>query len=333
MTNWELYETKMRLYGEDQRETSISRTKRMILRKMLKNPMCKKVMIDDKPRKLLVLATALTTKKKIYALPDENISLGSIVLWNESHWIITEVDKDYDISAQGAIEMCNRQLTWQNTETKEIHSRWATVQKPYYSNIDENEVISTSSREFKVQMPYDEESALIDVDKRFMLEIIAGEPKTYRCTSVDSITERYDHEEGLRGFLVINLTQDQYNKDVDNVKLGICDYIEPESHDSENDPDDSSARILYSGEPVIKIGGNAKTFTIWQDDSDTSTFSWKVYVADHLRNLITVVEDTMSISLKAVNNNLLLDSEIKLSLMNNGNEVDYVIVKVVSLFG
>ena len=119
----------------------------------------------------------LPLRKKIYTLPDENLSLGSIVLWNDSHWIVTEVDKDNDITTQGAIEMCNRQLTWQNVKTGEIHSRWATVQKPYYSNIDENDVISTSSREFKVQMPYDEESSLIDVDKRFMLEIIAENQK------------------------------------------------------------------------------------------------------------------------------------------------------------
>lgn len=331
MTNWAMYENRMGLYGEDQRETNISRSKRMILKKMLTNPMCKRVEIDDEPRKLMILATALTTKKKIYTLPDENLSLGSIVLWNDSHWIVTEVDKDNDITTQGAIEMCNRQLTWQNVKTGEIHSRWATVQKPYYSNIDENDVISTSSREFKVQMPYDEESSLIDVDKRFMLEIIAGEPKTYRCTSVDSTTERYDHEGGLRGFLVINLTQDQYNKDVDNAELGICDYVQPKTPDPPPVP--SIAHISFIGEPILKVGGNAKSFSIQYDTEDTVELTWDVYVADHLKNLITITQTTDSVSLQAANNNLLIGSEIKLSLMNGDQEVDSIMVKVVSLFG
>lgn len=101
-----------------------------------------------------------------------------------------------------------------------------TAEKPYYSNLDETQILTISSREFKIQVAYDEETSLIDLDKRFMLEVIAGQPRTYKVTSVDAITERFHQSGEIRGFLVLNVQQDLYNPKTDNVDLMICDYID-----------------------------------------------------------------------------------------------------------
>ena len=84
---------------------------------------------------------------------------------------------------------------------------------------------SLSQREYKVEMPFDDETALIDLDKRFMLEIINGEPKTYVTTSVDQSTERYELHGKTQGFLVLNIRQDQYNSKTDNAEKMICTEI------------------------------------------------------------------------------------------------------------
>ena len=52
-----------------------------------------------------------------------------------------------------------------------------------------------------------------------MLEIIGESPKTYKVTSVDTITDRFYMSGDIRGFLVLNVTQDLYNPKTD---IKIC---------------------------------------------------------------------------------------------------------------
>lgn len=159
------------------------------------------------------------------------------------------------------MELCNRQIQWQNPITGEIVSRWATLSKPYYANNKELIVTSLSQREYKVQMPFDDETALIDLDKRFMLEIINGEPKTYVTTSVDQSTERYELHGKTQGFLVLNIRQDQYNSKTDNAEKMICDYFEPNKSDEPDADSQVTATIKYAGKPEVRVGGSWKKFT------------------------------------------------------------------------
>lgn len=78
---------------------------------------------------------------------------------------------------RGRIQICQKQITWQDDNTNEIRSLWATVEKPYYSNLEENKTMGYSTREFRIQMPFDEYSANLNIGKRLMLEIINGVPK------------------------------------------------------------------------------------------------------------------------------------------------------------
>lgn len=92
------------------------------------------------------------------------------------------------------------------------------MEKPYFSNLEENKQTSMSQRQYNLQVPYDDDTAKIDVDQRFMLEIINGKPKTYRVTCVDINTERYSLDGSIRGFLLLNIEQDQYNPEKDNIE-------------------------------------------------------------------------------------------------------------------
>ena len=332
---WEKYVNIMTADGDTRRERQIHKTKHMLSPRIESSPSCKDVMIDDVERKLLILSTDLPNKKTAYALPNEHLSIGSIVLWNKSHWLITEVDKDDDVLTRASIEMCNRKITWQNEKTGEILSRWATVQKPHYANLSRSQVITTSSREFKVQMPYDAESSLIDIDKRFMLEKIGNEPKTYVCTSVDSITERYDCNEGVQGFLVLNLTQDQYNPKTDNAELNICNYISPVTPDPHT-PSSINYKILFNGEPEIKIGGSGKKFRYECRDADNNLIASPSAIAWNFADPTAKIKNVINgedLILSAPNDNSLIGSSVRISIMDSSDELKYVIVKVVSLFG
>lgn len=225
--NWSAYEARLTSEGLSDRERIIERTKQQILKQALNNPDCREVLVDKIPQHLFINRTATLKKKSFNTLPGESISLGSVVYWNGCHWLVIESIMDDEMTYTGVIQQCNREIKWQNPETREIISRWCTIEKPYYANLAKDVEFAFSNREFKVQLPYDYESGLLDVDKRFILDVIGNEPKAYSISSVDSNTERYDVNGESVGFLVLNLVQTQYNPETDNAELGICDYLPP----------------------------------------------------------------------------------------------------------
>lgn len=164
-------------------------------------------MVNDIPQPLIVSKNkSITNERKIYAYPGSTFYTGDVVDCYKTKWLITEVDQNKQVYTCGVMQLCNCELIWQNQKTGEIIRRWVTAEKPYYSNLDESKVVTVSSREFQIQVTYDEETSQINLDKRFMLEIIAGNPCTYKVTSVDSVTERFYEAGSTRGFLVLNVT-------------------------------------------------------------------------------------------------------------------------------
>lgn len=258
------YRERLTINGTSHRERMVYAAQDFANRHAPESIAYKEIKIDGKQENALIISTNAVNEKIIRMLPGHSFLVGQIVEWRDSYWLITEKDNDDDVTTRGRIEQCNRQLTWQNPYTGKIVSRWCTARKPYYSNLDEDPKIVTSSREFKVQLPYDEETALLRLDKRFMVEIVAGEPKTYKIVSIDTITERFSREDSITGFLVINIEQDEYSPDRDNVELGVCDYFVIEDPVLPVEKPDSKipdSQISYKGAASIKLGGSAKTFT------------------------------------------------------------------------
>lgn len=234
------------------------------------SPSYKDVLIDSVPRKVNIISSTVTTQKIFHTRPGEDFTIGSIMEWSNSHWLITERDAEDEITVRGKIQICQKEIVWQDVLTHDIVARWATVEKPYYSNLKENNYIGYSTREFRVQMPFDEYSERLDIDKRLMLEIINNEPKTYRITSIDQMTGRIDYNNDQIGFLSFNIEQDLYNPETDNVNLMICDYIEPETSDQ------TGLVISHSGSNELSAGGLGKKLNAVFNGEESDSIEWTI---------------------------------------------------------
>lgn len=201
------YRKMLKLNGPTQRDRIINKSIHDQNKLAPVSPSFKDVTIDDIPRKLNIISSTVMDQKIIHTLPGEDFSIGSIVYWSKSHWLITERDPEDEITVRGRIQICRKEIKWQDDNSHEIHSLWATVEKPYYSNLEENKQMSYSTREFRIQMPFDEYSANLNIGKRLMLEIINDVPKTYRITSVDQMTSRIDYNNEQVGFLSLTLNR------------------------------------------------------------------------------------------------------------------------------
>lgn len=225
MSNWELYAERLNIFGVEARDRVIARNQSMILRKQMSMPARKEVEIDGTQRVLFIHSTDIPSEKTFNTLPDEIVNIGDVMIWENMHWLVTQVDFDDEITRRGRIVQCNRQIRWQNRKTGEIISRWCLAEKPYSTNVTDALTIGTSNREYKIQLSCDEETMQVDLDRRFLLEIIDGTPKAYKLVSVDTLTNRYEDIAG--GFLIWNMEQTEYNPLEDNAELMIANYFSP----------------------------------------------------------------------------------------------------------
>ena len=275
--NYEMYAAMLGGAGSSRRSRIIAKSAHDTNHMGPDSPAYKQVEIEGVPHHMMIISSTVTNQKIIRTMPGDDFEIGKIMLWSKSHWLITERDADDEITVRGKIELCNRNIQWQDEETGEIITRWAVVDKPYFSNLSENKLMTLSSREFQIKIPYDEESSLLDIGKRLMLEEINGQAKTYRITCVDGMTERYDRDDEQTGFLVLNLEQDQLDPSTDSKAEMICDYKE-----AKKVPDAGNVAIKYTGEAKVRICGRGKVLTATRDGKEYDGCTWHIEPDDEL---------------------------------------------------
>lgn len=256
MTTWDIYEARLLKPGVQQRDRILAREIEAIRSKYMASPSLKVVYVENRNREqsVLIHSTDIPSEKTFNTLPEETMSIGDIIEWHGMHWLVTQIDFDDEITRRGRMVQCNRKIRWQNQTTGAIVERWCLATKPYSSNIAEGLAIATSNREFKIQVTYDEETMMIDLDRRFLLEKINGTPKAYQVTSVDTITNRYEEADG--GFLVWNMKQCEYNSVTDNDELMIADYrpIDVVVDDDDTDVSDELLMCDIDGKETVRCG-------------------------------------------------------------------------------
>lgn len=260
MPSRDIYRAALCVDGNTARARNVARTQKDISDHIINSLSYKEVVInDDITQNLEIVAADTDIKKRFTTMPNETVNLGDVVLWNNMHWLVTSVDFDDEIVRRGLIEQCNRKIKWQNIHTLEIIERWCIATKPYASNVDSNNIVSTSNREYKIKLPYDDETKIVDLGRRFMLEIIDGNPRTYKMISTDSLTNRFEDMNDNIGFIVWNLEQDQSGETDDNTELMICNYVDPVTPPTPPSPSQSMT-CKITGNSNIKCG-YSRTYT------------------------------------------------------------------------
>ena len=325
MIDWDLYAKQLQHKGMTSRDRIISREKEALIAQFEKAPSAKNTLVDGELKKMIVSSTQVLNEKTFVLMPGDTIKIGDIVVWENLHWLVVELDFDNTIAYKGRIAQCNRQIRWQNPVTKDIIERWCLMTKPYTSNVTNGTQISVSNREYKVQIPYDDETKLVDLDKRFMLELINGKPRTYSCTSVDQQTNVYQDLEN--GFIVWNLSQDEACHPNDNVDLMVCDYIQ-----GDNDAVNPNIYVI-EGMDVLRAELGKFLYTLTPSDEGQKDIVWNYSVQTEKRDFIHVEQnEDNSVFLSAENQ--AIGAIIELYVTDRiGEEIARKSIEVVDAYG
>ena len=252
---------------------------------------------------------------KFETLWNKFIPIGTVLYdTNEKlYYICTEsFDKD-SILNNGKLTRCNNFLKWQN-ETGEIYEYpvFDINSTQYNSGVDGNKIMTLGSTQHMLSITADDNTIPLRHDKRFFIDRNKVEPTVFKLTQNDTTALNYD-----KGVIRLTVTEDQYNPDTDSIENWLCDYIKPVvAHPIE---------ITFIGNPVIRVGGSAKTFTANTD----KTVTWELVKTLEQTEYITTVVTNNKCKIKCSNNELLIGSSVKLKCTDTDGNIGEILIDIV----
>lgn len=324
MATFESYKARVHQRGETVRERTLYYEKEHIKDLAVNSLSCKQCKVNGVDQLLVIDDGTLPYYKNVKSLPDEYFDAGNYIEWADSMWLVVSCDWDKEVYTYGKIQQCNYILKWQN-ESADIIERWSVVlSASKYNNGEKyNNIIVVGSNQLMIYLPLDTETLKMRANKRLMIDFNTESPKCYDVTRVDTVTMSYD---GIaepvydgKGCILLVLTETEFNPDVDNVELMICDYVNP------NDVPQPTSPILitYSGSPEIRIGGR-KTLTA-ETESDVvfsliSSAMWE--------GKITLTQTGKKCVVKCANDSMMVGASFKI-VVTGGGQSSELLIKII----
>ena len=205
---------------------------------------CNSDLSNEKEIKCLVIGnsadTQLKTMQRTALIPRGIIKAGMYVIFEDSYWIVDGYPGNCIVYDKITMKLCQYKLRWQN-EKGEIIERWANFSSASKYDVGENgtSVILVSSNNYIVVVPQDKECSKL-YDKRLFVDKNDSPTSVFKFTRDDSVLYTFNENKG--GVLSFVIDKVEYNPEIDNQDLRICDYFEPIIKDE----DDFNYEIISS---------------------------------------------------------------------------------------
>ena len=125
---------------------------------------------NGKEQSFVVSQTSVRHKYQITAYPDEELFVGDVIDYADEKWIIVETRIGSPLQKTGLMWLCNINLSFQNG-THDIITRPAVLDSGVYSTTKNgNEELQYVDKQFKLYLPYDDDTKKMFIDKRIAVD-------------------------------------------------------------------------------------------------------------------------------------------------------------------
>lgn len=232
---------------------------------------------------------------------------------NKVYWICTEVMCKSNLYYDGKLTRCNNFLKWQDDSGKVFEYPVFDINSTQYnSGVQSDKIMTLGSTQHMLTITADENTIALEHDKRFFNDRNTKSPTVFKLTQNDTTALNYD-----KGLLHLTITEDEYNPKTDSIENWLCDYFKPKTS--------QSIKITYAGDPTIRVGGSAKTFTA----NTAETVTWELITTDMQNKYITMAVTDNKCKIKCSNNELLIGSSIKLKCTDTSGNVGELLINIV----
>lgn len=220
---WDIYETRLNIKGATKRQEHLLRERRYQTMKIRDSLSYHIVSVDGVEREVAIIDTDNLYTKFIFSLPGEDIRNGSLVDWEDNHWLVTERDANSEVYTRGKMEQCNYLLKWVDSDD-EIHEQWCIIEdgtKYLTGEYEDREfVVTRGDSRISMTIARNEHTVKFNRDCRFLIDD-PGSPHmlAYALTKPLKLGGVFNGD-GVYKFVL----QEVNTTDLDNQELGIADY-------------------------------------------------------------------------------------------------------------
>ena len=255
--------------------------------------------------------------KKILLPMDTVVYTGSYIVYEGQTWIINSNVNIVD----GAYKMCQMQLANYilkfQSPTGTILSYPCIDDSSFMAGLDEGKTITTLNGVHRIKLPFDDNTKLIGVGRRFFLD--KSGTTTYEVTNVNNTTYNY----GDKGLIELTLKQDSaYNPLTD--KNGVCNYFEPTT-DPKPPVEGYSYAVITCSNPNNEITLGSSTYrmlvpTFYNADATLAsgiTAVWNWELPNGYESYFDIKYDGNLAKIKVLENYDLLGTTVKGNVMSS----------------
>lgn len=226
MSVWNTYEARLGVpgnpVGDPKRESTLDHAQSRIGRKIAASLSYNTVKINGEYKQVSIIDVAGDyTTKKIISMPGDTIPHGDLIDWEDSKWLVTEVDAHHALYTKGLMRRCNYYLSWIDDDGN-IISRWCVVEDgtKYLIGEKTGDMMSIGDARIAITIGKDSDTNKLSRGRRFLVDDMdSDEVLAYQNTKPNKLFNVYNGK-GVFRFILneVNLTDD------DNVELRIADY-------------------------------------------------------------------------------------------------------------
>ncbi len=225
MSVWSAYEARFS-NGDPDMDRSWNAAKDHIRsrmhRKIISSLSYKQVKFNGEAMRLAIIDSANDfSTKKIFAMPGEELPHGSVIEWESSPWLITEVNPHKELCAEGKMRRCNYYLKWING-SGHIIGRWSIVEDgtKYLIGERSEDIMAVGDARMAVTVRKDAETSCISRGTRFLIDDMESqEVMAYEVTKPNKLYNVFNGKGVFRFIMGESALTDN-----DNVALRIADY-------------------------------------------------------------------------------------------------------------
>lgn len=242
----------------------------------------------------------------------KTIPIGTVLYDTDEqiYYLCTESFNKDKILNNGKLTRCNNFLKWQDDSGKIFEYPVFDINSTQYnSGVQGDKVMTLGSTQHMLTITADENTIALDHDKRFFNDRNTKSPTVFKLTQNDTTALNYD-----KGLLHITITEDEYDPKTDSIENWLCDYIKP------NSP--TPIEIIYTGKPVIRIGGSAKTFTA----NTAEDVAWAI--DNNFNDAVSVVSNGNTCKVKCAFNEDIVNQTFTLSCTDESGNIGTVEITI-----
>lgn len=213
---------------------------------------------------------------------EDRFNYGDYLFFDNSTWLCMSSFVFHNLYCKGEFTLCNWSLKWQD-ETGAILS-YPCVTSSSSIGEDSDKVLTLPSNQKYILLPFNEQTSKLKADKRFFVDR-KSPPTPYKIIG-DTDTTSYNY--GGKGLIQMLVEQDRL-LEVDDIELGICNYVKPGT----TLPPEENTYSTISINGSLNIGGTKRTLTPTFYNSDSSINAeiipvWNIVLPVGYENYFTV---------------------------------------------